>query len=106
MAIGDSFSDYMNETFTLSYGGTMATFSAVSTDWIDTHSAEIIAAYAPTIDDRSAEIYTMDHHGEGSSVGPYETTEDLHQPDSDAVFFKIETKCLVIGSFYCGSFCR
>ena len=82
MAIGDSFSDYMNETFTLSYGGTMATFSAVSTDWIDTHSAKIIAAYAP------------------------KTTEDLHQPDSDAVFFKIETKCLMIGSFYCGSFCR
>ena len=91
MAIGDNFSDYMNETFTLSYGGTMATFSAVSTDWIDTHSAEMIAAYAPS---------------HPSSEGPYETTEDLHQPDSDAVFFKIETKCLVIGSFYCGSFCR
>ena len=139
MATGGNFSDYMNEIFTLSYGDTTAKISEeiLSGDWIDTHFAKIVAAYAPEVNDSSytvpysgayltveysmeAEDYEQDYweygegssweprrrgHEEGLSEGSNEIAGDYSQ-ESDAVIFKIETKCLMIGSFYCGSFCR
>ena len=44
-------------------------------------------------------------HEEGLSEGSNEIAGDYSQ-ESDAVIFKIETKCLMIGLFYCESFCR
>ena len=105
--------DHLNKTFSLYFDDTKANFTAESGDWIETNSNEIRASYVLPTDqtDRSPSYTGYSYQGSGedfdessdetagaiSEYSMHESTQYYRNSKLEAVFFKIETRCQVIG---------
>ena len=101
--------DHLDNTFSLYFDDTKANFTAESGDWIETNSNEIRASYVLPTDqaDRSPSDTGYSYQGSGEGSGEtagaisqysmHESTQYDRNSKLEPVFFKIETRCQVIG---------